>query len=84
MANLGAEKFYDLLKNLGYWYIGQLIGLNYTHANQGFLKDFSYSFEKMRNWGLKLWFVGIATIVYIVSVIYFVANCFITIGQGLF
>ena len=29
--------------NLGLWTVGHILGLQYTHLNQGWLKDFSYS-----------------------------------------
>ena len=69
---------------MGCWYAGHLFGLNFTHLNQGFLKDFSYSPEKMRNWDLKLWLFGIAVMVYFWYNVFFVAYCFISIGQGFF
>ena len=70
--------------NLVYWFLGYFIGLNYTHFNQGFLKDLSYSPEKMRAWGPKLWCVGIAVLADYLWNVYFAAYCFISIGQGWF
>ena len=41
--------------NISYWLPGLIAGLQYTHLNQGFLKDFSFSAEKISKWGGKLW-----------------------------
>lgn len=76
---------YDCLKNnMGFWFLGMFMGLNYTHYNQGFLKDLSFTPEKMRTWGPGLWIFGISMIVYYWANILFSAYCFISIGRGFF
>ena len=47
-----------LRNNMGTWFLGHFIGLQYTHFNQGFLKDFNFAPEKMKLWGAKLWAIA--------------------------
>jgi len=69
---------------MGSWFLGYIIGLNYTHFNQGFLKDFSVSVDRMRNWGPGLWIFFTLVMFYYWGTLFFAASCFISVGQGLF
>ena len=46
----------------GLWLWGYIVGLHYTHAKQGLLDDFSFSREKMSQWGWQLKAFGTAVL----------------------
>eukprot|EP00354_Favella_ehrenbergii_P004353 CAMPEP_0170473260 /NCGR_PEP_ID=MMETSP0123-20130129/15186_1 /TAXON_ID=182087 /ORGANISM="Favella ehrenbergii, Strain Fehren 1" /LENGTH=95 /DNA_ID=CAMNT_0010742143 /DNA_START=227 /DNA_END=514 /DNA_ORIENTATION=- len=48
--NEALSKWECLQNNMGFWFAGYLFGLNYTHFNQGLLKDFSITPAKMKHW----------------------------------
>ena len=70
--------------NMVYWLPGYMAGLQYTHLNQGFLKDFSISAEKMKNWGVKLWVFFTFVVCFNVGCCSYTVYLFVQIECGLF
>lgn len=68
--------------NLGIWTVGHMAGLQYTHLNQGWLKDFSYSQDAMSGWSAKLWAFGTLVAVFYFGNVAFAAHKFIEAGRG--
>lgn len=56
--------------NYLFWGLAFLVGLNFTHADQGPFKHFSLDPSEMKDWGLFLWGALLAIVVFIAALLY--------------
>ena len=50
--------------NIRFWLIGFICGLQYTHLNQGWLRDFNFVADKIDGWNWKLYAFGAAVLAF--------------------
>ena len=61
-----------------------MLGLQYTHLNQGWLKDFSYSTDKIAGWDWKLYAFGTLVAAWFWGNAFYCGYLFYTVGLGLY
>ena len=67
-----------------FWLSGYTTGLQYFHLNQGFLKDFSISADKISKWGVELWAFLLFPLTNIMGSSGFAVYLFVQAGCGMF
>jgi len=63
------------------WCVGFfLLGCQFTHADIGPLKHFTLSWDAMKNWGVFLWTLFVAVILFIVMTVYTLFSHYYSLG----